>query len=117
MDQLWIEPVGNIIIARVRGVLTVGLIRECHDRIVTLVKDTENGRILYDCLELEASTSADIPLSQWKLDEEIKDRVQLRRAIVVPNTKLAYLARLAFSGDDIRIFYNDMASALSWLSE
>jgi hypothetical protein len=40
-----------------------------------------------------------------------------RRAIVVPNTKLAYLARLAFADEfgDNRVFYNDMAEAFEWL--
>ncbi len=114
-SQLWIEPVGNIIIARIRGVPTAGLIEECQQRILTLVRDTGQGRILHDVLEMEAP-SIDVPLVQWKLDEEARG-VQLRRAVVVPNTKLAYLARIAFGESDCRVFYNDMASAMAWLSE
>ena len=37
--------------------------------------------------------------------------------IVVPNSKLAYLARLAFGEGDYRVFYNDMVTAIQWLAE
>jgi len=113
--QLWIEPVGNIIIARIRGMPTEALLRECHDRIMELAKDTDMGRILHDCLEME-TPQIDVPVSQWKLDQEAGD-TRLRRAVVVPNTKLAYLGRLAFGERDVRVFYNDMAAALKWLTD
>ncbi len=114
-DQLWIEPVGNIIIARVRGVPTIALLEECHTRVLALAKETEQVRVLYDALELEAP-SVEVPLSQQKLDKEMGS-IKLRRAIVVPNTKLAYLARIAFGEGDYRVFYNDMTAAIQWLSQ
>jgi hypothetical protein len=114
-NQLWIEPVGNIIIARIRGIPTEAILQECQERILLLVKDTGQGRILHDVLEMEVPP-VEVPLSQWKLDKQIGS-VQLRRAIVVPNTKLAYLARLAFGEGDYRVFYNDMSSAITWLNE
>lgn len=112
--QLWIEPVGDVIIARMRGVPTEALLRECQNRILSLVKDTQKGLILHDCLEME-TPQVDVPVSQWKLDEELVS-VHLRRAVVVPNTRLAYLARLAFGEGDVKVFYNDMTSALGWLT-
>ena len=112
-DQLWIEPVGNIIIARIRGVPTEALIRECQERIVGLVKDVGHGRVLHDVLEMEAPP-VEVPLLQWQLDEQI-GKIQLRRAVVVPNTRLAYLARRAFGEGEYRVFYNDMKQALDWL--
>jgi hypothetical protein len=115
MDQLWIVPVGEIIIARIRGVPTEELLKECHDRILMLVKDLNHGRILYDALEM-IPPNIEVPLSQWKLDAEIS-HIKLRRAVVVPNTKLAYLARLAFGEEDCRVFYNDITNAVKWLSE
>jgi hypothetical protein len=36
---------------------------------------------------------------------------------VVPNSRLAYLARLAFGEGDYRVFYNDIVAAVRWLSE
>ncbi len=113
MGQLWIEPVGDIIIARIRGVPTEELLKQCQDRILTLVKDTRKGRILHDCLEME-TPDIQVPISQWSLDKDLGD-IELRRAVVVPNTKLAYLARLAFGEADCRVFYNEMASAIGWL--
>lgn len=114
-NQLWIEPVGEIIIARMRGIPNEELLRECQERILTLVKDTQRGRILHDVLEME-EPPVEVPLAQWTLDKQAGP-VQLRRAIVVPNSRLAYLARLAFGEGDYRVFYNDMTSAVGWLSE
>jgi hypothetical protein len=113
-DQLWIEPVGNIIIARMRGVPTESLLQECQERILLLAQDTGQGRILHDVLEMEAPP-IEVPLAQWKLDRQV-GKVLLRRAIVVPNTRLAYLARIAFGEGDYRVFYNDMGSAITWLT-
>lgn len=112
--KLWIEPVGNIIVARVRGVPTEELLKEAQERILLLVKETEQGRILYDALEME-TPPIEVPLSQWALDKSI-EHIKLRRAIVVPNTKLAYLARLAFAEGDHRVFYNDLTAAITWLN-
>ena len=100
-DQLWIEPVGGVIIARMRGVPTEALLKECQERILNLVKDTEQGLILHDCLEME-TPQVEVPIAQWKLDEQVSS-VHLRRAVVVPNTRLAYLARLAFGSKACKI--------------
>lgn len=112
--QLWIEPVGNVLIARMRGMPSEELLKECQSRILDLVKDTRRGLILHDCLEMD-TPQVEVPVSQWKLDQEIGS-IHLRRAVVVPNTKLAYLARLAFGEGDVRVFYNDMVAALAWLT-
>lgn len=113
MGQLWIEPVGRIVIARLRGVPTEALLKEAQERILLLVKETGRGKVLYDALEMEAPP-VEVPLSQQKLDEDI-GAIKLQRAIVVPNTKLAYLARLAFGAGDYRVFYNDLVDAITWL--
>lgn len=113
-NQLWIEPVGEVIIARMRGIPTEALLRECQERILDLVKDTEKALILHDCLEME-TPQIEVPVSQWKLDQQVLS-IHLRRAVVVPNTRLAYLARLAFGEGDVKVFYSDMAAALAWLT-
>ena len=69
-DQLWVEPVGNLIIARVRGVPTEAILQECQERVLLLVQDTGQGRVLYDALEME-SPSVDVTLSQRRLDEAL----------------------------------------------
>lgn len=112
-QQLWIEPIGGIIVARVRGVPTEEILREAHERIAKLVKETGFRSVLYDGLELEAPP-IEVPISQWKLDKAMEPLNQ-RRAIVVPNTRLAYLARLAFDEESSRVFYNDLTAAIRWL--
>jgi len=57
-----------------------------------------------------------VPLEQRRLDESLPG-LRLRRAIVVPNTRLAYLARLAFGEGDYRVFYNDITAAITLLSQ
>jgi len=113
MEQLWVEPVGNLIIARLRGLPTEELLRECQARVLELVRETGKHCVLYDALEMHAPEVA-VAWSQRKLDEQLGP-VKLRRAIVVPNTKLAFLARLAFADGDYRVFYSDMAAAIKWL--
>jgi hypothetical protein len=114
-DQLWVEPVGDLIVARLRGIPTEALLQECQQRVLLLLQDTGRGRVLYDALEMESPT-VDVALAQQKLDEKMGD-VHLRRAIVVPNSRLAYLARLAFGAGDYRVFYNDIVAAIHWLGQ
>ena len=115
--NLWVEPVGGLIIARIRGLPTEELLSECQRRVVQIARDTPEASVhlvLYDALEME-SPLVDVPLAQRRLDESLGE-LRLRRAIVVPNTRLAYLARLAFGEGDYRVFYNDITAAVSWLS-
>jgi hypothetical protein len=113
--QIWVELVGDLVVARVRGEPNEEILRKAHEQVVFLVKDAGRGKVLYDTLEMDAPP-VDVPWSQRALDEELGD-VKLRRAIVVPNSKLAYLARLAFGEGDYRVFYNDFVGAIRWLSE
>ena len=113
--QAWVELVGDLIIARVRGEPTAELLRETQSKVLFLVSDAGRGKVLYDTLEMEAPP-VDVPWSQRELDEQLGP-VRLRRAIVVPNSRLAYLARLAFGEGEHRVFYNDIIAAIKWLSE
>ena len=113
-DKLWVELVGDLIIARVRGEPTIELLRECQEQVVFLARDSGRRRVLYDALEM-LPPPVTVPWSQRDLDEKL-DGLQLRRAIVVPNSKLAYLARLAFGEGDYRVFYNDMIQAVEWVA-
>src|SRR6187549_1248310 len=113
--QVWIELVGDLVVARIRGEPNDELLKQAQEQVLFLVKDARRGKVLYDALEMEPPP-VDVPWSQRALDEELGD-VKLRRAIVVPNSKLAYLARLAFGEGDYRVFYNDIVSAVQWLSE
>lgn len=115
--QLWVEPVGDLILARVRGLPSESLLRECQVRVLQIAMNRGFGqlhRVLYDALEMTAP-SREIPLVQQQLNKDL-GALRFRRAIVVPNTVLADLASLAFGEGNHRVFHNDMTAALSWLS-
>jgi hypothetical protein len=114
-DQLWVELVGDLIIARLRGEPSEALLRDCQAQVLFLASDADRVKVLYDTLEM-LPPPVDVPWSQRALDENLGG-IQLKRAIVVPNSKLAYLARLAFGEGNYRVFYNDMVAAMKWLSE
>src|SRR6266699_4594071 len=113
--RLWVEPVGNIIVARLRGKATTELIRECQKRVIALRSDTGCSRIMYDALELERPP-IEIVLAQQALTDDLKGP-GIKIAIVVPNTAIAYLARLAFGEANHRVFYNYISAAVLWLSD
>ena len=120
--RIWVEPVGSVILARLRGMPTAELLRECEQRVLELARDTQQVRVLYDALELEAP-EMDLVLLQQRLDTAKKETLSgasLRTAILVPNTRIAYLARIAFghAGEaNYRVFYNDLGAALKWLED
>lgn len=119
-ERIWVEPVGPVIVARVRGKPTAEMLRECERRVLALARDTQHVRVLYDALELEAPEMELVRLQQ-QLDaarHASLESASLRTAILVPNTRIAYLSRIAFGhvGEaNYRVFYNDMGAALKWL--
>ena len=112
--EAWVEVVGDLVVARVRGEPTEALLRDTQEKVLHLVRDAERGKVLYDTLEM-TPPPVDVPWAQRELDAQLGP-IKLRRAIVVPNSKLAFLARLAFGDGDYKVFYNDMVAAITWLS-
>jgi|SRR4051794_21667083 hypothetical protein len=113
--HIWVELVGDLVIARVRGEPTEALLQQLQDKVLFLAQDAGRAKVLYDTLEMEPPP-LDVPWSQRALDEKLGP-LKLKRAIVVPNSRLAYLARIAFGEGDYRVFYNDMVAAINWLSD
>ena len=109
----WVDLVGDLIVARMRGDATEELLRKVQEDVLKLAAETGRSRVLLDVLELNPPPVALTSL-QRKLDEDHR-ALGLRRAIVVPDSRLAYLARLAFGEGDYRVFYNDMVGAVKWL--
>jgi hypothetical protein len=114
-SQLWVEPVGELVLARMRGMPTEALFVECQRQVLQILRDRGGGKVLYDALEMEAPP-VEVALSQRTLDETL-GALKIRRAIVVPTSKLAYLARLAFGEGNYRVFYNDISAAINWLGK
>jgi len=116
MENLWVELKGNIIIARLRGVPTRDILKRCQETIFQIAKDTGSHLVLYDALEM-APPEIELVISHWKIAEfDAANELTLKRAILVPDTKLAYLARLAFGDGIYRVFYNDLSAAVAWLN-
>lgn len=113
--QFWVGMVGQLIVARVRGEPTEQLLRDAQEEVLSLVGDARCGKVLYDALEMDPPP-VEIPWAQRALDERLGE-IKLRRAVVVPNSRLAFLARIAFGEGDYKVFYDDMVSAAVWLSE
>lgn len=112
--ELSVEPVGPIVLARVRGKPTFGVLTECQARVEQLLEKSPKPWVLYDARELIAP-DASLAWSQRALDSTL--RLRPKRAIVVPDKQVAYLARFAFADEfsDNRVFYNDMDAAFDWL--
>jgi hypothetical protein len=114
-NQVAVNLADSHIIARVWGCPTEAVLKECQSEVLLLARESGVRKVLYDALEMDPPPVS-IPWVQRALDEQLAD-VKLRRAIVVPNTKIAFLARLAFGDGDYRVFYEDKAAALEWLTE
>jgi hypothetical protein len=109
--EFTIEVADRVAIVRMSGEPSIELIEACQARVLKLAELGTVTAVLYDALAMQAP-SIDVPWAQRALDE--RARPELRRAVVVPDAKLAFLARLAF-GDNDRVFYNDISAALTWL--
>lgn len=113
-QQVWAEIVGDLIVARMRGAVSAEVLRECHEQVVALARESRRERVFYDALEMDPP-SVELTVEQRRLDAALGG-LRLRRAIVVPNSRLAYLARLAFGEGEYRVFYSDMVAAVKWLA-
>ena len=112
--QVQVERVGDLVVARICGEPSAELLQQCQDQVLALVRAGAPRRVLYDALAMQAPP-VDVPWAQRELDEAL-DGVALRRAVVVPDSRLAFLARLAFGDSDYRVFYEDLDAAVKWLS-
>ncbi|MDB5856486.1 MAG: hypothetical protein JWQ76_175 [Ramlibacter sp.] len=112
---MWVELVGDMIVARMRGQPSEELLRKVQHEVLRLAAESGRWRVLLDVLEMKPP-AVELASVQRKLDED-RRALGLRRAIVVPDSRLAYLARLAFGEGDYRVFYNDMVGAVKWLAK
>ena len=110
-----VDVVGNIIVVRLRGTPSDAMVVACQEQVLAVLRKTPHRKILYDVLELE-TPSVELSLAQQRVVHELHGMV-VRIAIVVPDTRLAFQARLAFGEGEHRVFYNDLAGAQRWLDE
>jgi hypothetical protein len=114
IDGVWVELSGDIVLARIRGAVTQRTLEDLHARVIMLLEGTIHKKVLYDALEMEAPT-VDLTLIQQRMTEAIHEK-RGRVAVLVPSTRVAFLARIAFGEGEHRVFYNDLAAAVAWLN-
>jgi hypothetical protein len=104
---------GDVLLVEHHGEMDEATLRLCQQRLLELANASGLRRALYDARAMVAPPAA-LTLMQQDLDDQLGG-MKLRRAIVVPGTKIAYLARIAFGEGDDRVFYDDIDAALAWL--
>ncbi|MDB5791516.1 MAG: hypothetical protein JWQ80_1540 [Massilia sp.] len=112
--RLEVSVSGDLVLVEHRGEMNETVLRECQRRVLALARATGLRRVLYDARAM-TPPATEMALMQQALDDEL-DGMRLRRAIVVPGTRIAYLARIAFVAGEDRVFYEDMDAARAWLS-
>lgn len=113
--ELHIEVMDGFILARIVGEPTRDFFADCIARLKQVVKDTGIRKILYDMLATDAPYM-DVILHGTRTAIETPGK-PLKRAIVVPNSRLAYMARIMFDEKTCRIFHQDMDAAIEWLKK
>jgi hypothetical protein len=114
-SKLDVRVSGDLLLVELQGAMNEAVLRECQQRVLELAHETGLRRVLYDARAMIAP-EADLALMQQKLDDQLGG-MKLRRAIVVPGTRIAYLARIAFFEGENRVFYDDIDAARAWLLE
>ena len=96
--------------------MTESLLEEAQIKIKEELLKASKSNILYNGLEME-DPSLTLTLLMQSFHESLGDRIGLS-AIVVPGYRIAFLARLAFGGQEsrYRVFYNNQTEAIAWLS-
>jgi len=116
MDEGFLcEAVGSLVVVRLNRPTSERVLEECQLSMLETLQQTGSKAVLYALREMQ-STSVHVLLYQRILNEHVR-HLDLRRAIVVPNTHVAYLARLAFGVGDYKLFYDDFEAAKRFLRD
>jgi hypothetical protein len=109
------EVIGRLVVARLLDEPTERVFEECQEEIIRFVKASGVRAVLYDLRNMTPPPTK-VVLRQQALESEIRP-FGLQRAIVVPNVSIGYLARLAFTGGECRVFYDDYLAAIRSLTD
>ena len=116
MDEGFVcEAVGSLVVVRLTQAVSERVLEECQLCVLETMEKTGSKAVLYDLTEMQA-TPVKVLLYQRLLNEHVR-HLDLRRAIVVPNTQMAHLARLAFGVGDYKLFYDDLQAAKRFLRD
>lgn len=113
--MICVEEVGDIIIGHLAGVPDDAMLKDCYQQVLALAKSHGQRKVLIDVRDMKPP-SVTMTLAARDFPQQ-GEAIQLRRAIVVLNSRMAYLARLALGDSDYRVFYGDAEAAIKWLKE
>ena len=111
--QLHIDVTDGLIVARIVGEPTADFFGDCISRLKQVIEETGINKVLYDVMAADAPY-LDVALHGTKTVIKSLGK-PLKRAVVVPNSKLSYMAWLILGGENCCIFYHDMNAAIAWL--
>ena len=115
MDDFFCEAQGPLVVVKITRAVTERALEKCQRCVLATLKQTGCNGVLYDLTEMP-QVPINVLLYQRLLDEHVA-HLEIRRAIVVPNTIVAHLARLAFGFGDYRLFYDDIEAAKRFLRD
>jgi hypothetical protein len=114
-DQLWVELTGGMVVAKLRGAVSVALLEDCRQQVRELLGQSAAAVVLYDALELVGPLANACRPSSERL---ALSTCTQRAAIVLSEAGLRKALLLAFGGHrgECRIFSEDLSAAYAWLS-
>jgi hypothetical protein len=116
MDEGFLcEAVGSLVVVRLTRAMDERVLEECQLSILGAMQETGSKAVLYDLTGMQP-TAVNVLLYQRLLNEHVH-HLDIRRAIVAPNTQIAHLARLAFGVGDYKLFYDDHEAAMRFLRD
>ena len=113
-EQVSVELVGEVIIARMQGTSTLDLLDVRYERILELHRYTGCTALLIDDREV-----SEIPHEAIRTQQLLSlslDMLRFRIAVLVPDARMAYFARLQFGMTNHQVFIDDMPGAMRWLA-
>lgn len=112
---LSVEFAGAFVSVRCKGRIDEATLHSCQSQVVALLHQSGCRRILYDAYEMD-NPPLEIALLQKQLSEQFQSLGPIRVALLVPNSRLAFLSRIAFGPTLMGVFYR-ATEALAWLTE
>lgn len=104
---------GDVVVVRLCGRPDAAVLASVQQQTIEQARAAGTRLVLYDARSL-TPPDTELVLMQRAMDDQLV-ALGLRRAIVAPNTRIAYLSRLAFGEGESQVFYDDVEAALRWL--
>ena len=108
MDEGFLcEAAGSLVVVRLMRPMSERVLEECQLCMLETMQETGSKAVLYDLTEMQP-TSLNVLLYQRILNDHVR-HLDLRRAIVVPNTQIGV--------GDYKLFYDDLEAAKRFLRD